>query len=504
VEEATKGSTGQDQDRIIGRINKEAAEARGKLDKLADRMSTVKKLAEDRDKADNVYEKYGDGANEAARALSKLHEQQKLIQANASGKNPTEIFNAMAGVQQEYNKKIKEINKGTKPKVDHTGGAASSYLDGAAKDTIKYNKAQEALEKQLKKGQITQAEYNKGLAELRDQYGGVLPGSSAFTSDFEKLRNELMPSTTALDEFTQKKQLLDQEFANTGNLQEYTELLTRLKKQYSEAASGGSSPWISGINKGLTDLTKTSEDFTTDVAGAVSNAFNGLEDALTSWVTTGKMDFKSLAQSILGDIARIVIRYTVIQPIIKALSGAFGGMFGGGSSSLGGFDLGGGMSAISTPMTFANGGAFNSGKLIAFANGGLTNGSNNGIVNSPTTFGMSGNRTGLMGEAGPEAIMPLKRAADGSLGVQASGAVQASSSAVFVQPKINLNVINNGTNANASTSTKQNSDGSLDVNVLLEQIKDGVAKDISKGGTSLNKAIEGRYGSSPAAGNKRR
>jgi lambda family phage tail tape measure protein len=502
LKDATSSSTGQDQDKMIGRINNQAAIARSNLDKLADKMTVVKKLAEDRDKAQNVYEKYGDGASEAARALAKLHEQQELIKKNTKGRSADEIFNAMAGVQQEYNKKIAEINKGNKPKKDHTGGAASAYLDDAAKSTLNYNKAQETLERQLKKGQITQAEYNDGIAKLKAQYADGTAGANAFTSDFEKLRSELMPSTTALDEFTKKKQILDQEFANTGNLQEYTDLLTRLKKQYSEAASGGS-PWIAGINKGLTDLTKTSEDFTNDVAGAVSNAFNGLEDALTEWVTTGKMDFKSLATSILGDIARIVIRYTVIQPIIQALSGLFGGMFGGGSSSFGGFNLGGGMSAISTPMTYAKGGAFNSGNVIPFANGGLTNGSNNGIVTSPTLFDMSGSKTGLMGEAGPEAIIPLKRAADGSLGVQASGAVQASSSSVYVQPKVNISIINNGTNASASTSTKQNPDGSLDVNVLLEQIKDGVAKDISKGGTNLNKAIEARYGSSAAAGNKR-
>jgi phage-related minor tail protein len=44
-----------------------------------------------------------------------------------------------------------------------------------------------------------------------------------------------------------------------------------------------------------------------------------------------------------------------------------------------------------------------------------------GVVGSPTMFPMAGGRTGLMGEAGPEAIMPLKRGKDGKLGVQAAG-----------------------------------------------------------------------------------
>lgn len=445
-------------------------------------------------------EKYAEGATAASRKVSQLKEDIAALQ-KVQNKSPDQSA-ALTAMQEDLIKTQKDIANGGKPKADHTGGAASSYLDDATKNTVKYNKAQESLEKMLKKGQITQEQYNDSLAKLKEQYGGAGAGTDAFTSDFEKLKSELMPSTTALDEFTKKKQILDQEFANTGNLKEYTELLARLKKQYSEAASAGGSPWIAGINKGLTDLTKTSEDFTNDVAGAVTNAFNGLEDALTEWVTTGKMDFKSLATSILGDIARIVIRYTVIQPIIQALSSMFGGMGLGGGSSLGGFNLGSGMTPISTPMTYANGGAFNSGKIIPFANGGLTNASNNGILNTPTLFGMSGNRTGLAGEAGPEAIMPLKRGSDGSLGVVASGAVQAASN-VLVQPKVNISIINNGTNASATSSAQQNPDGSLDVKVLLEQIKEGVASDISKGGTNLNKAVENRYGLSSAKGNKR-
>lgn len=63
-------------------------------------------------------------------------------------------------------------------------------------------------------------------------------------------------------------------------------------------------------------------------------------------------------------------------------------------------------------LPFANGGAFSQGKVMPFAKG--------GIVGSPTYFNMAGG-TGLMGEAGPEAIMPLTRGANGKLGVQAAG-----------------------------------------------------------------------------------
>ena len=72
----------------------------------------------------------------------------------------------------------------------------------------------------------------------------------------------------------------------------------------------------------------------------------------------------------------------------------------------------GGTVAAGINGAFADGGAFSGGRVRAFAQG--------GVVSGATTFPMRGG-TGLMGEAGPEAIMPLTRGADGKLGVQAQG-----------------------------------------------------------------------------------
>lgn len=67
---------------------------------------------------------------------------------------------------------------------------------------------------------------------------------------------------------------------------------------------------------------------------------------------------------------------------------------------------------LSGLLPFANGAAFSQGRVMPFARG--------GVVSSPVSFPMRGG-AGLMGEAGPEAILPLARGADGRLGVQAGG-----------------------------------------------------------------------------------
>jgi lambda family phage tail tape measure protein len=94
----------------------------------------------------------------------------------------------------------------------------------------------------------------------------------------------------------------------------------------------------------------------------------------------------------------------------------------GGSSNAIVKAIGGGLESYKA----ADGAAFSGGNVIPFASG--------GVVGSPTYFGMGGGQTGLMGEAGPEAIMPLKRGPDGKLGV----ATTSNSQSVTVVQNINV------------------------------------------------------------------
>lgn len=157
----------------------------------------------------------------------------------------------------------------------------------------------------------------------------------------------------------------------------------------------------------------------------------------------GKNFFEALGEAALSTLDKISQKL-----MDMALDNLFSKAFGGGGSSGGGLlgiigSLfgGGGSSASADPwagMRMANGGAFADG-VQAFANGGVFS---NSVVNSPTLFKFA-NGTGLMGEAGPEAIMPLKRDSAGRLGVSAGGLANSNSSH-RTQVDVNVSVDDDG------------------------------------------------------------
>jgi hypothetical protein len=128
-----------------------------------------------------------------------------------------------------------------------------------------------------------------------------------------------------------------------------------------------------------------------------------MENALMSMIDGSKSvenAFRNMIRAILAEIVK--------DSIVKPIAGAF-----------------------SSFLFNANGNAFRNGNVVPFAKG--------GVVDGPTMFPMRGSKTGLMGEAGPEAIMPLKRGRDGSLGVVAEGA-----SGTVVNQTFSFNLAANG------------------------------------------------------------
>jgi lambda family phage tail tape measure protein len=121
--------------------------------------------------------------------------------------------------------------------------------------------------------------------------------------------------------------------------------------------------------------------------------------------------FREMTVSILRDLSRMAMRQAFMNMFGAIFSGAGGMTTAGGTTNMGGGQfMGAGGTAFG--MGSAAGNVFNRGNVTAFANG--------TVISKPTMFPMRGG-VGLMGENGPEAIMPLQRGRNGKLGVAGGG-----------------------------------------------------------------------------------
>ena len=161
----------------------------------------------------------------------------------------------------------------------------------------------------------------------------------------------------------------------------------------------------------------TVKDVNSQIANSFVSTFKKLEDSLVEFVQTGTLNFKKLAQSIIADITRIFIRSQIIAP----LTGGLGNLFNPKPSLVSSSFLTNLPSSFSAPeglldnlpnVQFAKGGIMANNKIVPYAKGGL--------IDRPTIFPLAAGAA-LAGEAGVEAIMPLRRGKDGKLGVEATG-----------------------------------------------------------------------------------
>ena len=177
------------------------------------------------------------------------------------------------------------------------------------------------------------------------------------------------------------------EIDGLGDLQAQVEAL--------ELSLGGAAGMAAGFDSELRRMRSAMAETGKDVQVLERGLSRGLRRALDGLVLDG-----AKLSDALETVANSMIN-TAYSAAVKPVTDHFGGMIAKGIGGL-----------FEGMMPFAQGGAFSQGRVMPFADG--------GVVRGPVTFPMRGG-TGLMGEAGPEAIMPLSRGSDGKLGVRAEG-----------------------------------------------------------------------------------
>jgi lambda family phage tail tape measure protein len=210
------------------------------------------------------------------------------------------------------------------------------------------------------------------------------------------------------------------------------------------------------------------------------NAFKGMEDAIVNFTKTGKLSFKDMINSFIEGLLRYEIQQQQIA-LFSSMGGAGGlaQLFVGALSGVGTPGSNSFVGPLPNPLPppkFAKGGVFDAG-LTTFAKGGMFT---NSIVNEPTQFKFA-RGTGLMGEAGPEAIMPLKRDSQGNLGVRGGGS------------KVDV-VVNNYSNQQATTKETMDSRGNRRIEVI---VGDMVAGELNRVGSTTQQAMTASYGTAP-------
>ncbi|HCI3637760.1 TPA: phage tail tape measure protein [Salmonella enterica subsp. enterica serovar Infantis] len=236
--------------------------------------------------------------------------------------------------------------------------------------------------------------------QQRGRYEERLKIQQRYQEQLEQLkRDSKAKGTYGSDEYRQAEQALKGSL--NRRLAEWAEYNAKV-----DAAQGD---WTLGASRALDNFLAQGSN----VAGATeqmfTSAFNSMGDGLATFVTTGKLNFKSFTASIVSDLAKISARMAMMQAV-KGIGSA----------------LGFGVTANAT------GGVYQSSELSRYSGS---------IVNRPTFFAFA-KGAGVMGEAGPEAILPLRRGADGKLGVVAAG----SGGMAMFAPEYNIEIHNDAGN----------------------------------------------------------
>jgi len=193
-------------------------------------------------------------------------------------------------------------------------------------------------------------------------------------------------------------------------------------------------------------------------------AIEQIGNAITSAIQQAD-SFADALKNVAIQLANIALQgFTGSGPLGSVLGNIIPGLAAG----IGGSSSGGLVSGLDVPVS-AKGNIFSGGNVVPFARG--------GVVNGPRVFPMA-NGIGLMGEAGPEAIMPLKRGSGGRLGVEGGG-------------RATTVIVNNNTQEQATTQSRRGPDGSELVEIVIGEVRD----DLGKGG--FDSTLKGRFGLGP-------
>ena len=295
------------------------------------------------------------------------------------------------------------------------------------------------------------------IADIRMQYHELTDAMGAAISKANTWKTEALSSLdrtkAGYDEFASQVETI------------YQDMIAKARDEDLQ----NSKIWEDGLKRGFRSVFDEASDAASGAENLVTKAFGSMEDALVDFVKTGKLDFASLADSIISDMIRMQVQSSVTKPLSNALGDFVGSLFGGSETSTahtGGVIGSDHLSSKSvSPFVFAGAPKFHTGGIV-------------------------GDEVPIIAKRGEAVFTPGQ--------MKLLGGALGSSDKVNVR----VNVHNHASNATARADVQRDGSGGLDLNIIIEEIENTMTRNVSRG-EGMAPTLERRYGLNPAAGSYR-
>jgi len=377
--------------------------------------------------------------------LEERNSQAKLIAtAKAAGASQADVQRVMSLNAENYQRQRLELaeqyasGQATVRKEQETSRELKALYDGRLLTERDYLVARHTLQQDMARERL-KAEADAIAAPRQNIAGDVDPSV--------QLSNQLAQQQAQYQAYYQQGYIDKQRYEQL--MQAATRESTDAQYQHAMNLYAGQSQ----LNKLQLGLVDTMRERSTNMLTGLLTGTQTFKDSMVGL-------FSSLTQSIVQNLIEMAVQALLTKTILSSFMS-----FGGGTA-------GGGNNPGAVPM-FANakGGVYSSPSLSAYSGQ---------VVSQPTTFAFA-KGAGLMGEAGPEAIMPLKRGADGSLGVRALPSESSRSGTTTIEVNAPVSItqeVSSGDTNNANTGNTARLLQSIIQTTISERLK----KEISPGG----------------------
>ncbi|HCO1716745.1 TPA: phage tail tape measure protein [Escherichia coli] len=420
-------------------------------------------------------EKYVSMEVESARQLQAIRNSSRHKGGKSEAEKTADTYDKLIKQQKEQIALQGQNTELAKVKYQVSQGELST-LSQAQKAEVMRNAAlidQVKLREQLRNYEANLADSNASASAANEAqllgYGQGTRFRERLQEQFN-LRKEFEQKNTDLLRQRQAGEI-DETFYQQGLALNKRYLEERLRDQegYYAASDAQRDDWMTGLSEGYANWVDEATDYSSMAADGMKQAMGGAVTSITDMLNGNVDSWKDWGVSVLKIIENVLVNMAVANSV-----SSIGSLFSFGASSAATASSGTAIQNAGANFTFnAKGNVYDSPSLSAYSNG---------VFQTPQLFAFA-KGAGVFAEAGPEAIMPLTRAADGSLGVRAVGGGGGQS--VSSAPQVYITIDGNG-NTSTQTSPGLEQFGAEVGKFVDQRYKQNVMRDIRPGGDIWN------------------